>query len=53
LIYIMDLMRQFDAGGRIDWQQLAAWQEVTGVRLAPLEIDVIRAIAEEREKASQ
>ena len=39
----MGLMRQFDTGGSMDWQQIAGWQAVTGHKLTPLEIEVIRA----------
>ena len=50
LLYIMRLMRQFDTGGRLDWQQIAAWQQVTGIKLTPVELEVMRQITEAREK---
>ena len=40
----MGLMRQFDTGGSMDWQQIAGWQAVTGHMLMPKEIEVISAI---------
>ncbi|MGL4348977.1 MAG: phage tail assembly chaperone [Plesiomonas shigelloides] len=49
LLYIMQMMKQFDAGGSfIDWQQIAGWQQVTGNKLTPIELDVIRAIYDAR-----
>ena len=44
----MGLMRQFDTGGQMDWQQIAWWQQVTGHKLTQLEIEVIRAIYDAR-----
>ena len=44
----MGLMRQFDTSGQMDWQQIAGWQQVTGNKLTPFEIDVIRAIYDAR-----
>jgi hypothetical protein len=43
-------MNQFDSGGKLDWQQIAAWQQVTGTKLTPVELEVIKAISAEREK---
>lgn len=48
----MGLMRQFDTGGQMDWQQIAGWQQVTDQKLTPFEIDVIRAIYDARNAPS-
>ena len=44
----MSLMRQFDTGGALDWQQIAAWQQVTGCNLTPLELHVMGEICKAR-----
>ena len=44
----MGLMRQFDTGGQMDWQQIAGWQSVTCHKLTQREIEVIRDIDDAR-----
>lgn len=44
LLYILKIFNQIDAGGKVDWVQIDAWQRVSGIKLSQLEIDVILAV---------
>jgi hypothetical protein len=44
----LKIFNQIDAGGKIDWVQIDAWQRVSGIKLSQLEIDVILAVSAAR-----